>query len=373
MPESPLPDPVLAQRRLLDWYARQGRNLPWRRTRDPYRILVSEVMLQQTQVDRVIPYFERFIQAFPDPAALAVAGDEHLHRLWKGLGYPSRADRLRATCRQVVAAGGWPGNVEGLLELPGIGPYTAAAVACFALGRPEVVLDTNIARVVARFALGGTVVPSRQDLVAACRLLMPTASAIPWHNALMDLGARICTAREAACDACPWAESCRSRGQAAAITALATPLKAASTKRTYGAEPDRSLPRVPVVLGLIHHDGRYLVARRPPDRHAGGVWELPGGKRQAGEQERAALARELGEELGVEVLAARHLMRFAYNYPDRCVQISVYRVRLFDPAAARPLDGQTELRWVTPAELLDLPFPPANAAIQARMRRYHRL
>ena len=124
------------QRALLAWYAAARRDLPWRTTRDPYRILVSEVMLQQTQVARVVPFYERFVASFPDERALAQAGDEALHRLWKGLGYPSRAERLRATCAAVLERGGWPRDLPGLMELPGIGPYTARAVAAFAFAAP---------------------------------------------------------------------------------------------------------------------------------------------------------------------------------------------------------------------------------------------
>ena len=121
------------QAELIGWYRRHARDLPWRRTRDPYRVLVSEVMLQQTQVDRVVPFYERFLAAFPDAARLASAPLEQVHRLWKGLGYPSRAERLQAACAAVIAAGGrWPDTAEGLQELPGIGPYTGGAVACFA-------------------------------------------------------------------------------------------------------------------------------------------------------------------------------------------------------------------------------------------------
>jgi mutator protein MutT len=157
------------------------------------------------------------------------------------------------------------------------------------------------------------------------------------------------------------------------VAASANPLKAVSAKPVYGdPPPPRGQPRTQVVLGLIHHDGRYLVTRRPPGVHLAGTWELPGGKREAGEDDRTALARELGEELSVEVLAARHLLTWHHAYADRTLTLHAYRVRLFNPAAARPL-AATGLRWVTPAELLALDAPPANAALWARLRRYHRL
>ncbi|GDY12706.1 A/G-specific adenine glycosylase [Planctomycetota bacterium] len=352
---------------LLVWAATHGRDLPWRTTRDPYRILVSEVMLQQTQAERVVPFYQRFIERFPDAAALAKAGDDELHRLWKGLGYPSRADRLRTACQTVVAQG-WP---EDMRTLPGVGPYTAAAVGCFAFGRPTPPVDTNLARVYAR----REALPRPVQADAVAELVRVDLQDHPSGiaNALMDLGATICTARAAQCDRCPWAHRCRSRGDPAIHAATSNPLKVASTKRSYGQVRDRSLPHRVVVLGLCHHDGRYLVAKRPADRHAGGMWELPGGKREVGEDDRVALARELTEELGVELLAARHLMRYSYNYPDRALTFQVYRCRLFDPQNARALDGQTDLRWVTPQGLLALSFPPANAAILARLRRYHRI
>ncbi len=136
MPRTPAPASAPArspaQQELLSWYAGSARDLPWRRTRDPYRVLVSEVMLQQTQALRVVPFYERFLARFPDERALATAPLEDCHRLWKGLGYPNRVERLQAACQEVLRRGGWPQTPEQLMELPGIGPYTAGAVACFA-------------------------------------------------------------------------------------------------------------------------------------------------------------------------------------------------------------------------------------------------
>jgi A/G-specific adenine glycosylase len=372
-PEPEPHDAATPQAELLAWYRRVGRDLPWRRTRDPYRILVSEVMLQQTQVDRVIPFWLRFIALFPAPAALAAADPDTLHRAWKGLGYPSRADRLQAACAAVVARGGaWPDTVEGLQELPGIGPYTAGAVACFAFARPVAVVDTNVARVYAR----------RDRLpVPIDRLALWTHAAaevdrhdpIAYTNALMDLGATVCTARAADCPRCPWQGRCATAGDRPGQLATANPLKVASPKVAYGAPvTDRTLPRLRIVLALVHHDGRYLVARRPADKHAGGAWELPGGKREPGEDDRAAIARELREEVGGELLSARALVSFSHAYPDRYLTFHCYRCRLFNPDEVKPLQSDG-LRWVTPEEFVALAFPPANAPLVERMRKYHRL
>jgi A/G-specific adenine glycosylase len=360
-------------RQLLQWYREHGRDLPWRRTRDPYRILVSEVMCQQTQVDRVVPFYECFLMQFPDERALSAASLDAIHRAWKGLGYPNRVERLQRACQEVLSRGGrWPDTVETLQELPGIGPYTAGAVACFAFAAATTVVDTNVARVYVRH--DALVLPIAKDVLwAHVAREVHAGDPIPWNNALMELGALVCTARAPRCTVCPWSATCGSRADPQRLDASSNPLKVATPRIRYGETiTDRTLPRQHIVLGLIHDQDRYLVARRPRVKHAGGAWELPGGKREPGEDERTALARELHEELGVEVLSARKLMDFSHAYPDRYLTFHVYRVRLFDPAAARPRAAE-ELRWVSPQEFVALEFPPANAAIQRRMRRYHHL
>jgi A/G-specific adenine glycosylase len=361
-----------AQVELLAWYGATARELPWRRTRDPYRILVSEVMCQQTQVERVVPFYERFIARFPDERALAAAPREDLHRAWKGLGYPSRVERLQAACVAVLARGSWPDSPAELRELPGIGPYTAGAVACFAFGRPVAVVDTNVARVYAR--RDGLPLPlDREGLWARAAAEVDPGDPIAYTNALMDLGATVCTARLARCGACPWRDRCASRDAVEAHAATSNPLKVASTKRAYGvAIGDRSRPRRHVALALVHHEDRYLVARRPPEAHLGGWWEIPGGKREPGEDDRTTVARELLEEVGLELLAARHLVDFSHDYGDRYLTFHCYRCKVFDASRARPL-ASSELRWVTPRELVELPLPPANAPLIERLRRYHRL
>lgn len=358
---------------LLRWYAANARDLPWRSTRDPYRILVSEVMLQQTQVDRVLEYYARFLGRFPDAHALAAAGDEDLHRMWKGLGYPSRAERLRAACRTVLAAGGhWPQTPEKLQELSGIGPYTAGAVACFAFAAAVPLVDTNVARVYAR--RDGLALPlDKAALWQHAADQLDPRQPIPYNNALMELGALVCTARAPRCDACPWSRRCAARDDADRQAITANPLKSVAAIIRYGATiTDRAKPRQHIVLALVHHEGKYLVTQRRPGAHCGGHWELPGGKRESGEDDRHTLARELREELGAELLAARHLMRFHYDYGDRYLTFHVYRCRLFAPDQVRPL-ASTRLRWVEPAAFIALDFPPANQAISERLRKYHRM
>lgn len=201
---------------VLQWYGEQGRDLPWRHTRDPYRVLVSEMMLQQTQVDRVLPKYDEFLARFPGFAELAAAPDAEVIRAWQGLGYNLRAVRLHRIAKQVVERyeGTLPNTLPELLTLAGIGPYTAAAVACFAFGLPEPVLDTNVRRVLGRIALGPDgprAAPA--TLWALARRALPTEAAYDWNQALMDLGARVCLERRPMCLVCPAQPWCAAAGK----------------------------------------------------------------------------------------------------------------------------------------------------------------
>lgn len=208
------------QRAILDWYGAVRRDLPWRRTTDPYAILVSEVMLQQTQVARVVPRYEAWLERWPTEDDLAAATPAEVLTAWVGLGYNSRALRLREAC-VVVARDGWPRDAAGLRALPGVGPYTAAAVASFAFGEPVAAVDTNVRRVAARLGRG---TPEE---------LLPASRAADWNQAMMELGATVCTARRAACDDCPAARWCGSRG------AVAVPERAPAGSRERFEDTNR--------------------------------------------------------------------------------------------------------------------------------------
>ncbi|MEN8114329.1 MAG: A/G-specific adenine glycosylase [Actinomycetota bacterium] len=188
---------------LLSWYAERRRPLPWRRDTDPYRILVSEVMLQQTQVDRVVPYFERFLDRFPTVEALASAPLRDVLDAWSGLGYNARAQRLREAARLIVA-GGWPATPEGLGALPGVGPYTAAAVASIAFGASIAAVDTNLQRVLSRWH-GEALKGAALETVAAMVLGEPASE---WNQAMMDLGSALCSPKNPACIDCPVRDWC---------------------------------------------------------------------------------------------------------------------------------------------------------------------
>jgi A/G-specific adenine glycosylase len=202
--------------RVLGWFAAAGRELPWRATRDPYRVLVAEVLAQQTQAARAAAAWPRFLERFPDAASLAAAPPAEVLRAWQGLGYNRRALALRATARAVVDRGGWPGTVEELAALPGVGPYTARAVACFALGQPVAPVDTNVARVLARSLCGSD--PAELTPAARQRLAdqaMAAGDPWAWSSALMDVGALHCRPRPR-CGGCPLEATCRWRALGAA-------------------------------------------------------------------------------------------------------------------------------------------------------------
>jgi A/G-specific adenine glycosylase len=197
---------VTREEALLRWYRRVRRPLPWRETRDPYALLVSEVMLQQTQAARVVPRYEAFLARFPDPATLAAAPARDVLAAWSGLGYNRRALALQAAARR-VAEHGWP---DDLTELPGVGPYTAGAVGAFAWDRPCAAVDVNARRVIERWD-GRRHAPAR--MAARARALLPDGRAAEWNQAVMELGATVCTARRAHCGACPVAAWCATAGQ----------------------------------------------------------------------------------------------------------------------------------------------------------------
>lgn len=216
------------RRRLLSWYRASARDLPWRRKHDPYAVLVSEVMLQQTQVSRVLPAYAAFLRRFPTLTALAEAPLADVLRAWSGLGYNRRARDLHRIARSCT--GGLPAGVDALDALPGIGAYTAAAIATFSSGARVPFADTNIRRVLGRIALGR--VASEQEAVAIDRELMPRETAA-WHHALMDLGATICRSRPL-CDACPVGTLCRAKGRVAPPLPRREAAFATSTRRLRG-------------------------------------------------------------------------------------------------------------------------------------------
>jgi A/G-specific adenine glycosylase len=245
--------------KLVAWQRRHGRRgLPWQGTRDPYRVWLSEVMLQQTQVAAVIPYYRRFVETYPTVVALAAAQEEEVLRLWSGLGYYARGRNLLLAARKVVAQGGFPESPEAIGELPGIGRSTAAAIAVFAFGRRAAILDGNVKRVLSRVYA----VEKEEDLWPLAERLLPRQELETYTQALMDLGALVCTRSKPACGDCPVAGACLARRQ----------------KRVHELPAPRARKVLPVRRATWHvylHNGGVLLERRPSRGLWGGLWAFP--------------------------------------------------------------------------------------------------
>jgi A/G-specific adenine glycosylase len=253
-------------RALAAWFRRGHRDLPWRRTADPYRIWVSEVMLQQTRAQAVVPYYHRFLERFPTVEALAAAPEADVLALWSGLGYYSRARNLRRAAREIVAMGAFPRAYAAIRALPGIGDYTAAAVASIAFGLPHAVLDGNVLRVVARVENDASDIGlprTRERFRALAQEWLDPRRAGAFNQALMELGATVCLPRNPLCAICPLASLCRAR-QAGTAAELPVKLRKAVTQR------------IDATVLIVRRGARFLVRRRAHDaRRMAGFWELP--------------------------------------------------------------------------------------------------
>jgi len=335
---------------LLAWYAENHRDLPWRRTRDPYAIWVSEVMLQQTRVETVVPYYKRWLQRFPTIKRLALAKQGNVLATWEGLGYYRRALQLRQAARVITKehGGRLPRSVASLRELPGIGPYTAAAIAAFAFGQDEIALDGNLRRVLARL-IDLEIDPRSEDGEARldrwARRHLPRGKASDFNQALMDVGAQVCLPREPRCGVCPIRSRCRAR------------LRGVQHLRPVRGRRKPAPLRI-ATAGVVRRRGRVLIGRRPEGSLLGGLWEFPGGKCRSRESAGACLRRELREELGVEVDVGQSLgiYRHAYTHFEVTVHAFECRLRRGVPSARE----HTAIRWVHPARLRQ--YPMGNVA-----------
>ena len=347
------------QAKLLAWYEVEARDLPWRRTSDPYAIWVSEIMLQQTRVDTVRAYYERFLIRFPTVDTLASASIDSVLKSWEGLGYYRRAHNLHKAAAQIVHhhCGNLPDSAPELRKLPGIGPYTAAAIASIAFGKDDPVLDGNVIRVITRlFCIAGDVAKAstKSTLLDAVEQLVPTGRASSFNQALMDLGARICVPKKPSCGQCPIAALCKARqtGQESVY-----PQRAKRTK----------IPHRDIVAGAIW-DGepfapasRLLIAQRKADDMLGGLWELPGGGVESGETLEAALHRELEEELAIEVKIIEPFMAIKHAYTHFRMTLHVFHC-CHTKGKPQSIDV-ADWTWAHPSQLENYAFPTADRKI----------
>lgn len=342
---------------LLAWYDHLGVELPWRGVHDPYRIWLSEIMLQQTQIETVKPYYDRFLTAFPTVEALAAAPLDDVLKRWEGLGYYSRARNLHRAAEE-IAAHGFPQTVEGLMALPGIGRYTAGAIASIAFGARAPVLDGNVMRVFARLLdLPDDVTQpaTRMALWQTAENWLPDARVGDYNQALMDLGRLVCKPRAPLCPGCPIRDQCAAYANG---TQDERPVKAAKA----------ATPHYDVTAGIIWNArGEVLIAQRPLDGLLGGLWEFPGGKREDGESLPDCLKRELREELAIEVEVGDLFTKVRHGFTHFRITLHAFECRYKSQGEPQRL-GVRDFAWITPDQFDAYSFGKADRDVIAELR-----
>lgn len=354
-----LPSSAIANLRasLLSWYRQSGRKLPWRQTRDPYAIWVSEIMLQQTQVKTVIPYYDRWLQQFPTIQDLAAAEQQQVLKVWQGLGYYARARNLHRAAQEIVQTYGgvFPDQLSLVLSLPGIGRTTAGGILSAAFNQPTPILDGNVKRVLAR--LVALHVPPGKAIASLWQLseqLLDPEQPRDFNQALMDLGATICTPAKPACLLCPWNANCQAYN-----LGMQSELPMTETRTP--------IPHKLIGVAVIWNDQQQiLIDRRPQSGLLGGLWEFPGGKVEPGETIQDCIRREIQEELGIEVEVGDRLITVDHTYTHFRVTLEVHYCRHLS-GVPQPIECD-EVRWVTLEEIDQFPFPKANVQIIDALR-----
>ncbi len=341
---------------LLRWYQAHARSMPWRQDPSPYRVWVSEVMLQQTQVETVIPYFQRFMARFPTVEALAAASLDEVLKLWEGLGYYRRARHLHQAARRIVEEHGGriPQEEDALLALPGIGRYTAGAIRSIAFGLPAAIVDGNVQRVLAR--LDDVTAPieqaaTRRQLWERAQGLVDPEHPAMFNQGLMELGSLVCRPQQPACEVCPVQAFCLARARG---TQAQRPVRS----------PRKKVPHYHVAAGIVWHaqdPTRFLIAQRPWDGMLAGLWEFPGGKQEPGETLPQTLARELREELGIEVAVGKKLVVVKHAFSHFRITLHAFHAhhRRGEPQTL----GVADWRWVTLADAEAFAFAKTDQQI----------
>lgn len=346
------------RRSLLTWYGVRGRDLPWRATRDPYRIWVSEIMLQQTQVQTVLAYYQRWLDAFPSLHELAGAELQSVLKVWQGLGYYARARNLHRAAHRIGTDhhGIFPREFDAVLDLPGIGRTTAGAILSAAWNQPFAILDGNVKRVLARLvALDRPPQRAIAHLWFLSETLLDREQSRDFNQALMDLGATVCVPRQPLCQECPWQSQCLAYHHQ---LQMELPMR----------EPKASIPHKSIGVAVIWNERReILIDRRRQEGLLGGLWEFPGGKVEPGETIEECIQREIAEELGIEIAVGEHLITVDHAYSHFRVTLHVHHCQ-YVGGEPQPIECE-EVRWVTLGELDQFPFPAANIKIISALQQ----
>ncbi len=334
---------------LLQWFANNARPLPWRKTYDPYHVWLSEIMLQQTQMERGVAYFQRWLNRFPTVESVATAELDEILKAWEGLGYYARARNLHRAAQRIACdfGGVVPSSYRVLLTLPGVGPYTAAAIASIAGNEDVAVVDANVIRVYARLFDISTPLrqgATRRRIEGLAARLLPIGQARQYNQALMDFGGVLCLPRGPHCTNCPLCSSCRARE---AGTVATRPVLA----------PKKTVEEIRGVAALLFWRGRVLIRQRPAEVVWGGLWEFPGGEEGQGDSGENLL-RLVNEQTGLKAVLRRELTSVVHHYTHHRVQLKAYLCEVDD---AKNIEGRQEAgqsyRWVAPGELRNFAFP----------------
>ncbi len=332
--------------------------MPWRGSKDPYKIWISEIMLQQTRVDQAWPFFERFMAQFPTVFELAEASQQQVLKAWEGLGYYSRARNLHYAAKTIVSdySGILPESYDEIIKLKGIGPYTAAAITSIAFNQPNAVVDGNVIRVITRYYGIEDDVRSSKTTKQVQQLVDKLISfdfPADFNQAMMELGATVCSPSKPDCFNCPIQSGC-----------VAT--KTAKTDSIPYKSSAKKKPHKHIGVGIIEReDEKVLIALRPENVMLGGLWEFPGGKQEDGETIQQTVERELHEELGVQVHAYKEYMKFKHVYSHFSITLHAYLCTLI--SGTPKAKSSQEVKWVSKSELVEYPFPKANKQLTEKL------
>jgi len=338
------------QTRLLSWYSACQRQLPWRDNASPYGIWVSEVMLQQTRVKTVIPYYLRFMETYPTIHDLAREDLEKILKTWEGLGYYARARNLHKAAGIVVRDmdGKVPDEFTRFLSLPGVGDYIGSAVQSIAFGRAHAVVDGNVKRVLARLFCLETPInqnKAHKEFKTLATKLLETNDPGNFNQALMELGALVCAPQSPDCNNCPLAQDCMAFGRK-------------KTDQFPMRIKKKKVPTHHIAVGIVRKDGRVLITRRKLDGLLGGLWEFPGGKVEEGESSEQACIREIMEETNIQAEKAAFLTRIRHAYTHFKIEMDVFYCDYILGQVS--LNGPIDHKWVKISDLDQYPFPRAN-------------
>ena len=342
----------LVRKRLLSWFAENQRNLPWRTGYDPYQVWISEVMGQQTQMDRVVQYFNRWMELFPDVAAVATAREQQILKAWEGLGYYSRAKNIHRTAKLLVEQyeAQVPAELKSLLALPGIGPYTAAAILSIAYNKPYPVLDANVERLFSRLLDIDQPLkhaPIKKNLQIFARAMLPGTQARQFNQALMEFGALVCKPKSPDCSICPLTGHCKAK-QCGTIS-----------QRPIPVQKEKKIEIV-MACGMIFHNDAVYIQQRLPDDVWGSLWEFPGGRLKDDETPKQAACREVFEETEFLISQVQSFATVVHHYTKYRVTLHGFICRLQKKEIVPVLHAASQYRWVSLSELPDFPFPSGH-------------